>query len=667
MKNRIRGTFWPKLLPRLDSSCATWISCRVGLLILAATICSSGAVSRAASAADDLPAFDRREVGPELRVRKSDGTTNYTRFLGGATALTRKTPLTLGETLEFDARPYQLQSSLPVRIVTLWTGEVLPASCSLSERRSGTSSRFSAKLFGDSRLPEVGLRVSDVATILQPVGTWDVCPADSRVRPAGVWREVEIGIGENDNVVVPDYVDELTRKFWNRRAIQLPRPAKAPAGNGCLVVLSGQWPEGVPSVRSLSSRDEIRSGGTLKFVFVDERGVRRRIEVSGRGGKRRIVFPDDRVKSATVGIQRLQIRLHMDRELTLSSNGVILAKVQKPIGDLVAIEVEGPLVPSFDDEPDRPHALFVHEPFIRRTNRESNQSSNIRTGIENSVRKTADSDRVLLNSGDEIYGLISEAATGVSVVPRSKGHRLLIDRKEIAAVCFGRPKAAARMPVTGEFAQIDLVPDASCSLGGTEEAFWIRSAIRQATDDGLVMQHPLLGDVTVRWKMIRRITPLFAGSYRLLDPGPRHLGNGYRESFSRVQPDGTELNFNFKVTAQELAQPVFLSADIAELIPSALDTLKATPFLDEVRAGFLATQVFLNREFAGTLNELINVRSPATEPERVRLGLPARLLKAGENKVEIRQTSAKDDTTSFDDFEIRAIAIEVERTVDFEA
>ncbi|MFT4556290.1 MAG: hypothetical protein ACI92S_001632, partial [Planctomycetaceae bacterium] len=588
------------------------------------------------------------------------------RFLGGEAALTQNAPLAPGETLEFDTRPYQLQSSLPVRIVTLWTGEVLPASCSLSERPSGTSSRFSAKLFGDSRLPEVGLRVSDVATILQPVGTWDVCPADSRVRPAGVWQDVRSGIGENGSVVVPDYVDVLTRKFWNRRAIQLPRPAKAPAGNGCLVVLSGQWPADVPSAKSLSPRDEIRSGGSLKFVFVDECGVRGRIEVSGRGGKRRIVFPDDRVKSATVGTQRLQIRLHMDRELTFSSNGVILVKVQKRIGDLVAIEVEGPLLPSSNDKRDRPHALFVHEPFVRRTNRESNRSSSIRTSIENSVRNTTDSDRVVLNSGDEIYGLISEAAAAVSVLPRGKGHRLLLDRKEIAAVCFGRPKPAARMPVTGEFAQIDLVPDASCSLGGTEEAFWIRSTIRQATDDGLVMQHPLLGNVTVSWEMIRRITPLFAGSYRLLDPGPRHLGNGYRESFSRVQPDGTELSFNFQVATEQLAQPTFLTADIAELIPSGPGTLKATPFLDEVRAGFLSTGVFLNGELVGTLNELITVRSPAVDPERVRMRLSARLLRASENSIEIRQRSAKDDDASFDDFEIRAIAIEVERTVDFE-
>lgn len=661
MKNRIRGTFRPKSLPKLDSSHAIWNSCRIGLLILATTTCFVGAVSRPASAAERQPASDRREVGPELRVRKPDGTTSDARFLEGTATLTQKTPLTPGETLEFDARPYLSVGSRPVRIVTLWTGEVLPASCSLTGRRLGTPSRFSVMLFGDSNRSGDGGRVSDVATIRQPVGTCDDCPADARMRPAGVWQEVENGIGENDTVVVPDSVDALTGNFWRRRAIQLPGLVDEAAENGCLVVLSGQWPASGPGVRSPSSSDEIRSGGVFRFKFVDERGARRQIEISGRGGKRRVVFPDDRVKLATVGTPRIQIRLQMDRELTVSSNGLVLAKVPKPIGKLIAIEVEGPLIPSIDDETDRSHRLVVDEPFVRHTNRELNDSSNFRIGIKNSVRKTADSDRVILNSGDEIYGLISEAVAAVSVVPRSMDRRLLIDRKNIAAVCFERPKPAARKPVAGDFARIDLVPDASCSLGGAEEAFWIRAAIRQATDEGLVVQHPLLGEVTIRWKMIRRITPLFAGSYRLLDAGPRHLGNGYRESFSQVQPDGTELKYGFEVSTEELAQPTFLSADIAELIPAAPDTLKATPFLDEVRAGFLATQVFLNGELVGTLNELISVRSPATDPERVRFRLAARLLKAGENAIEIRQTAARDDATSFDDFEIRAIAIEVER------
>ena len=134
--------------------------------------------------------------------------------------------------------------------------------------------------------------------------------------------------------------------------------------------------------------------------------------------------------------------------------------------------------------------------------------------------------------------------------------------------------------------------------------------------------------------------------------------------FSQIEPDGTELSFTVSISKDQLPQKIFLSADIAELIPSGPGTLKATPFLNEVRAGFLATQILVNGEAVGTLNELITVRAPATDPQRVRIRLPATWLKAGQNSIRIRQTSARDETTSFDDCELRAIAIEIENPIE---
>jgi hypothetical protein len=406
----------------------------------------------------------------------------------------------------------------------------------------------------------------------------------------------------------------------------------------------------------------MRSSGTLRFVFFDENGLRTQIEISGRAGKRRIVLPDGRAKLVTVGTPQLLIRVRTDRGLTLSSHEVVLAKLRTSPGQLVAIEAESLSLLPIVDPTVGANALLLDEPLVRLVDRGAGRSSNVGKQIAHRVRQAKDSDCVVLNSGDEIYGVVSETAQAVRiVVSEVDGRSLLIDRKEVAAVCFEQPETTESRLVTGEFAQIDLVPDASCSIGGLEERFWIRSAIRQATDEGLVTHHPLLGKVTVGWKMIQRITPLFEGSYQLLDAGPRHLGNGYRESFRRVDPEGTELALKFQMKNEQLAMPTFLSADIAELIPSGDGTLKATPFLDEVCAGFLSTEVFLNGELVGLLNDLITIQSPATEPERVRMPLPARLMKAGENVIHIRQTSAIDAAASFDDFELRAIAIEVER------
>ena len=586
------------------------------------------------------------------------------RFLRGSARLTDNPRLTPRETLVFDARPFLPKSCLPVRIVTLWTGEVFPAWCRLPERQTGTPSHFSAQLFAASPFVKsskssIALKVSDVSSIRQPLGTCDVCPTDSRLSPTGGWQKVDRG---HDSV--PGFVDALNEKSWQRRVLQIPRFEGESHDHDCLVVLCGRWPEALSGVKHLSPDDEIRSGGTLKFLFIDRQGVQRRIDVSGRGERRLIVRPDGREEIVAVRTERLQLQLRAGRDVTLSSNDTILAGIQKPIGRLVAIEVEGPLSSAIGNASEEANSLFLTEPLVRFANRESNDSSNIRKSMADAVRKAAALDRVVLNSGNEIFGVIDEADTAVGI--RSAGnsdHRLLVERKDVSAVSFGRPESSVGQPVTGEFVRIDLVPDASCSMSGLEEPFWIRSAIKYATDDGLTTQHPLLGEVTVRWKMIRRIRPLFAGSYQLLDAGPRHLCNGYRESFSRIEPDGTELSFSFRIATEQHAQPTFLSADIAELIPSGPGTLKATPFLDEVRAGFLATQVFVNGERAGSLNELITVRAPPTAPARVRMRLPARLFKAGKNSIQIRQTSARDDATSFDDCELRAIAIEVEHSI----
>lgn len=632
------------------------------LIQIFAVLHSGDGVSEMASlAAENSPISASVEVGPALQLRKSDGSTSGVRFVQGTSGLTGDVRLTHGETLEFHARPFLLRSSRPVRIVTLWSGEVIPASWIQPGGKKGAVFRFDAQLYSghsflESEHSRITLRISDVATIRQPVGTSDICPADSQVRPGSLWQQVESRGDE-----FPEYVAPIIRTFWKHQAIRLPVPSGEAADHRCLVVVSGRWPAGVPGVRNLSASDQIRSGGTLQFIFVDNQGLRHRIAVSGRGGKRMTVLPDGRRKFANVGTQRVQIQVLVDRGLTLSSNGVVLSKLKHSLGRLDSIEVEGSFVPPVADEPEGTHAFYIQNPLVRRTSADSIEAAESGNGIAEIVRKVIDIDRVILNSGDEIYGDIDDVSDLFRLrSSRKRPQRLLVDRKDVAGVSFARPRISRWEPVVGDFARIDLVPDMSCSLGGIEEPFWIRSAILRASDEGLMVQHSLLGKVTIRWDMIRRITPLFRGSYQLLDPGPRHLGNGFRESFSRVEPDGTELSLNFALTEKQLAMPTFLSTDIVELIPSGAGTLKATPFLNEVRNGFLATQVLLNGEVVGTLNQLIKVRSLATDSQRVRMPLPTRLLKVRENLIQIKQTSAKDYPTSFDDCELRAIAVEIE-------
>ena len=645
----------------LASGCVIWRSTRFLFQIFVLAIICDRVSGTTSLAAENTPFSASVEVGPDLRLRKSDGSTSRVRFVHGTPELTGDVRLTAGDTLEFETRPFPSRSSLPVRIVTLWTGEVIPVSWRQPGRKTGAVCRFAAELysgdpFAESEYSRIDLRVPDVATIRQPFGTSDACPADFRVRPESVWQQIQ-----SDGNAFPKYVHAPIGTLWRRQAIHVPESFNRLAEQKCLVVVSGRWPAGVQEVMDLSPSDQIRSGGKLSFIFIDDRGLQHRIAVSGRGGKRITVLPDGRQKFADVAVQRLQIQVVVDGGLTLSSNGVVLSKLKNSLGRLDSIEVEGPFVPRIADGPEGWNAICIQNPLVRRTNTNSTGAAKRRNDIEEVVRKVIDIDRVIMNSGDEIYAGIDDVSDIVRFRASGKHPRhLLVDRKDVAAVSFARPKNSTWDPVVGEFAHFDLVPDASCSFGGSEESFWIRSVILRATDEGLIVQHSLLGKIAIRWGMISRITPLFPGLYQLLDPGPRHLGNGFRESFSRVEPDGTELSLSFELGEKQLAMPALLSADISELIPSGAGTLKATPFLDEVRNGFLTTQVLLNGEVVGTFNQLIKVRSLSTVPERVRMPLPARMLKVGENFIQIKQTSAKDDPTSFDDCEFRAIAVEFE-------
>lgn len=359
---------------------------------------------------------------------------------------------------------------------------------------------------------------------------------------------------------------------------------------------------------------------------------------------------------------RLLVTVRVDRQLTLSCNGIVVGQLPRLNRQLVRIEAEGHFQQSRDSKKPSNQTFSLDQPLVRRVITTTRQPTVSRGELLKSVRRVTDQDRVILNNGDELFGAVSTVGQTIRLTSRPEDpRRHRIDRSLVNAVCFGRPVPSPASPVDGTFSLIHLIPDASCTLTGIEESFWIRAAVTGVTDEGLQTAHPLLGSVTIRWPVLRRITPLFQGTYRLLDSGPYHLGNGYRKSFRRVEPDGTQLRFNVRFQSESLRRPVFLSADVAELIPSGPGTLQATPFVDEVRAGGLATQVFVNDQLIGTLNSLITTRSPSTNPERVRLRIPPGQLRPGSNSIEIRQTAARDNPDSFDDFETGAIAIEIER------
>lgn len=508
-------------------------------------------------------------------------------------------------------------------------------------------------LYSDTGLQTEPVHRAALASVRQPSGSTDICPANHSVRPQNTWHH---SVSGNDD---PTRVSgaEVTHTSWMPKTVDV-----TPHLESGLVVVSGHWP--AEAVHPRTNGEPESSGKklpALRFIIqVDQQTER--LELRGHNDLRIVRLPDGREVKTTVQTARLLVTLRFDRQLTLSCNGVVVAQLPRLNGQLVRIEAEGDFLRSPDSKKPSGAQFLLDQPLIRRVKSVTEHPTMTQQELLNTVRRVTDQDRVILNNGDEVFGVVTAVDRTIDLVnspDKTRSHR--IDRSIVSAVCFGRPVPWNVPPVNGTFALVHLVPDASCTLAGVEEPFWMRTAVVGVTDAGLQTTHPLLGSVNIRWQMLRQITPLFQGTYRLIDPGPHHPGNGYRESFRRVEPDGTKLTFNVRFTTEHLRRRVFLSADVAELIPSGPGTLKATPFLDEVRAGGLATQVFLNDEPVGSLNSLITTRSPSTDPERVRLRLSPALLTSGDNRIEIRQTPARDNPDSFDDFELRAIAIEIER------
>jgi hypothetical protein len=185
------------------------------------------------------------------------------------------------------------------------------------------------------------------------------------------------------------------------------------------------------------------------------------------------------------------------------------------------------------------------------------------------------------------------------------------------------------------------------------------AAVQSADEQELRAAHPWLGTLVLPWRSIRRIEPIFLGTYRLLDPAMHHLGNEVHSEFRIPVPEGNRLESiaSFERTP---AGNVYLSAEVDQMEASGSETPPGSPSLAELRAGFLQTEVFVNGTLVGNLNSRLRYRSSPHGPQRIRLSVPNGLLKTGPNTIRIQQRPARDDASDYDDCEIGRIALEIE-------
>lgn len=269
-----------------------------------------------------------------------------------------------------------------------------------------------------------------------------------------------------------------------------------------------------------------------------------------------------------------------------------------------------------------------------------------------------DKDCVHLASGDDVFGRL------IAVTP---SHVVIDAFDQMQSLAwtnlFGFDCRQSRNPIqqgiraaTGIVSRVEMQPFADRPECKPER--WTVTIVRIDSDQ-LIVQHAVAGEMTFRWSDIRRIEPLFFGQCWLLDARRFHLGNSIRSDFRRHSPDGTEIRGTISLPEIPRGQP-FLSLDVAEIEAAASNAPPGSPFLAELRAGQLITEVFVNDRRVGDLNSLIRFKASSQNPDRVRLAFPRDFMKIGENSFRLSQKPLKASGREFDDGEIGNIQLEFE-------
>ncbi|MGQ0636423.1 MAG: hypothetical protein ACT4QC_17565 [Planctomycetaceae bacterium] len=271
-------------------------------------------------------------------------------------------------------------------------------------------------------------------------------------------------------------------------------------------------------------------------------------------------------------------------------------------------------------------------------------------------KRASSQGQVWLSSGDEVFGN-PVAFNNRQVVQAGRFGRQTWLWRKLRGIGFRIAAAPAAAPISGLLAWVELTP---ILYSSPDEPDRLLVAIESLDDRQLVAAHPWLGRVVLPCAEIGRIEPLFEGTLCLLDPVGHHLGDSIREDLPAKLPEGTrwEHRFTLNVLPERKA---FLSLLAVGLEPGNPYVAPKGPLQDELAVGFLETDLTVNNRRIDSLNRHATQPSRLATPERIRIPLPAGLLKVGENTLRLEQRPSRDDPQEFDDFEFSRISIEFER------
>jgi len=431
-----------------------------------------------------------------------------------------------------------------------------------------------------------------------------------------------------------------------------------------LMELGVVWPSGGSGSLEL----EFDSGDGFRLRLVDER-----IWISRTGGLRVAIATPSVSISGTD--RRSRLRLTVDSAVILSLDGRVLARGTSPQSSLRSMTVrsQGLTV----SRQDKPGPVATKSSGVVAAFGQVPRPVVLSCLIQNRVphrprTKFTVTDRISveMHNGDVLFG--NAVDIGPQQVRLYTQSRLdAWDWSEVRHIEFPQQPALQFPRIAGEICRVQLSPEAAAAFFGRQPISAITGAVR-ITARRVEIEHPIVRSVSptpgqpvsasvlsLPWASVHRIQPLFRGSYQLIAPETRHLGNTVRNSFSRPVPDGLKWLIHFHLKDSP-AGPAWLSLLASGLQPAAPDTLRAWPYRQQLADGFFTTNLTVNGVQAGALNRFCRFPALTGQSVRLRIALPAGSLKSGQNQVELRQRPGPAASLKFLGCELHRIAIELE-------
>lgn len=334
------------------------------------------------------------------------------------------------------------------------------------------------------------------------------------------------------------------------------------------------------------------------------------------------------------GWHRIRFDIEADR-IQASVDNAVLSVIHQPLGRLVAIRVRAETSDEPQAAPGTSSPVYVDDLQVY---------ERLPAVLERQPAR--DQDEVMLHDGQQFYGKLSELSND-SITLQSTGAALRFPWKDVYAV-FLAPRPGVPALLNGQ--RVRVVFRVGTDSGAVAPSN-LEGILKGLSDDSVHLLHPVLGQVIIPFSAVNYFLPGRYGNWLLIDHRFHHLGDEVDLDLQRPYPEGNELAWTFELP--RVPSTTWLVADVVDLEPMQ----EGAPYFQQLKEGFLRTELVVNGHSVDFLNRYVLLGN-RREPKRIRVELPADVLRPGENTLELRQKAQKGRPGSYDDFGIFGLGIE---------